>query len=150
MSNETNTIRENIKKIQRGLQEIKMTVPPMRKTDDGFTKNIDDEVSDEMDSPHLDLQKEDAKFILKCFKYLKKLGYIDSQYQFSEQFLGKNKYYFGMILCEQRHPSIDSIHNLIRSISQLSDGSTGTKEHILEKLYSQGESIITKRLLKYL
>ena len=60
-------------------------------------KPIDQEVNEEMDDPQYNQQKLDAKFLVKCFKYLKKLGYIKTQYEFSEQFLGKNKYYFGMI-----------------------------------------------------
>ena len=48
----------------------------------------------EIDNPQYKEQKIDAKFLVKCFKYLKKLGYIKTQYEFSEQFLGKNKYYY--------------------------------------------------------
>ena len=62
------------------------------------TKSLKDEVNEEMDNPQYRQQELDAKFLIKCFKYLKKLGYIKTQYEFSEQFLGKNKYYFGMIL----------------------------------------------------
>ena len=76
-----------------------------------------------------------------------KLGYIKSQYEFSEQFLGKNRYYFGMILCEGRHPSIDAIHNLVRNLSQINDGLH--KLRYLDDLYEQGQAMITTRLLKY-
>ena len=110
-------------------------------------KTIDQEVDDEMNNPQYNQQKIDAKFLVKCFKYLKKLGYIKTQYEFSEQFLGKNKYYFGMILSEQRHPSLDAIHHLITGISQINDGLNKLKH--LDNLYEEGQGLITKRLLKY-
>ena len=111
------------------------------------SKPLDQEVNEEMDNPQYNQQKLDAKFLVKCFKYLKKLGYIKTQYEFSEQFLGKNKYYFGMILSEQRHPSLDAIHHLITSISQINDGLNKLKH--LDNLYEEGQGLITKRLLKY-
>ena len=110
-------------------------------------KTIDQEVNEEMDNPQYRQQELDAKFLVKCFKYLKKLGYIKTQYEFSEQFLGKNKYYFGMILSEQRHPSLDAIHHLITGISQINDGLNKLKH--LDNLYEEGQGLITKRLLKY-
>ena len=84
-----------------------------------------------------------------------------------------------MILCEQRHPSIDSVHNLVRNIADLNecvnqnnpvnyfDAQTNetpqakwqcrradvgivSKRLYLDRLYEEGQSILTKRLLKYL
>ena len=137
-------IAKRMSEIKRNLNTPERTVPPAPE----HNKSIDDEVADELKDPRNQEQTEDAQFITKCYKYLKKLGYIDSQYQFSEQFLNKNKYYYGMILCEQRHPSIDCVHNLIRNISDLNDGVT--KQLYLDRLYQEGQDIITRRLLKYL
>ena len=137
------TISKNVNKIKDRLNSPKQTVPPMPLP----TKTVDDEVEDELDEPHYKHHAEDTKYIVKCYKYLRKLGLVESQYQFSEQFLNKNKYYFGMILCEHRHPSIDSVHNLIRNISDLNDGFT--KKVYLDRLYEEGQSMITKRLLRY-
>ena len=137
------TISENMKRIRSKLNSPEQTVPPAPLP----TKTVDDEVEDELDEPHYKHQAEDTKYIVKCYKYLRKLGLVESQYQFSEQFLNKNKYYFGMILCEHRHPSIDSVHNLIRNISDLNDGFT--KKVYLDRLYEEGQSMITKRLLRY-
>ena len=137
-------ITEKLKHIQDKLKKPEQTVPPV----ENKQKSIHEEVAEELNCPRNQQQTEDAQFITKCFRYLKKLGYVDSQYQFSEQFLNKNKYYFGMILCEQRHPSIDSVHNLIHNISTLNDGFS--KRLYLDRLYEEGQSIITKRLLKYL
>ena len=137
------TISENMKRIRSKLNSPEQTVPPVPLP----TKTVDDEVEDELDEPHYKHPAEDTKYIIKCYKYLRKLGLVESQYQFSEQFLNKNKYYFGMILCEHRHPSIDSVHNLIRNISDLNDGFT--KKVYLDRLYEEGQSMITKRLLRY-
>lgn len=132
------------KKKKEPEKKPEQTVPPAKPNN----RDIDEEIENELNSPQNQQQTEDTQFITKCYKYLKKLGYVDSQYQFSEQFLNKNRYYYGMILCEQRHPSIDSVHNLIHNISTLNDGFS--KRLYLDRLYEEGQSIITKRLLKYL
>ena len=100
-----------------------------------------------MSKEHYSNQILDGKFITKAYKYLRKLGYVKSQYQFSEEFLNKNKYYYGMVICEERHPSIDAVHNLLKNISKLNDGIT--KRMYLDKLYEEGEKIITQRLFRY-
>ena len=91
-------------------------------------------------------QHPDTDYLIKVFNYLKDLGYINTQYEFSEQFLNKNKYYYGMILSEHRHPSIDALHYLIKSISELSEAETTNQR--LDDLYEEGHNLITKRLLK--
>ena len=91
-------------------------------------------------------QHPDTDYLIKVFNHLKDLGYINTQYEFSEQFLNKNKYYYGMILSERRHPSIDALHSLIKSISELSETESNSKR--LDDLYEEGHSLITKRLLK--
>ena len=53
---------------------------------------------------------------------------------------------YGMILSEHRHPSIDALHFLIKSISELSEAESDSKR--LDALYEEGHSLITKRLLK--
>lgn len=91
-------------------------------------------------------QYPDTDYLIKVFNHLKDLGYINTQYEFSEQFLNKNKYYYGMILSERRHPSIDALHSLIKSISELSEAESNHQR--LDALYEEGHSLITKRLLK--
>ena len=91
-------------------------------------------------------QHPDTDYLIKVFNHLKELGYINTQYEFSEQFLNKNKYYYGMILSEHRHPSIDALHFLIKSISELSEAETNHQR--LDALYEEGHTLITKRLLK--
>ena len=138
MNIDINKLTQDINELKRYFAEKEPVAP---------IKPLEDEVNEEMDTPQYNQQKQDAKFLVKCFKYLKKLGYIKSQYEFSEQFLRKNKYYFGMILSEQRHPSLDAIHHLITGISQINDGLNKLKH--LDNLYEEGQNLITKRLLKY-
>ena len=128
------SIKKDLYNIQKSLDEAKELVPP--------AENLEEIEPDE------NISKEDLRFLKRCCQILMKLGYIKSQYEFSEQFLGKNRYYFGMILCEGRHPSIDAIHNLVRNLSQINDGLH--KLRYLDDLYEQGQAMITKRLLKYL
>ena len=90
---------------------------------------------------------QDVQFITKCFKLLKKLSYVKSQYQFSEQYLNKNKYYMGMILSEGRQPSIDALHNLIHNLSNLH---LQTATTYIAQLHEQGQQLLTQRLLKFL
>ena len=137
-------IADELNKIQERLNKPKQIVPPAKER----TKSVEEEVEEELKEPRNQQQTEDTQFITKCYKFLRKLGYLKSQYAFSEQFLNKNKYYYGMILSEQRQPSIDSIHNLVRNISMLNDGVS--KRLYLDRLYEEGQSIITKKLFKYL
>ena len=92
-------------------------------------------------------QHPDTDYLIKMFNHLKDLGYINTQYEFSERFLNKNKYYYGMILSEHRHPSIDALHFLIKSISELNN--TPDNPFKIDNLYDEGKDLITKRLLKY-
>ena len=131
-------IRADVDELKTYFTEATQAVPP---------KPLEQEIAEEMDTVQYNQQKQDTKFLVKCYKYLKKLGYVRNQYQFSEQFLNKNKYYFGMILSEQRHPSVDAVHHLITGISQINDGLNKTKH--LDQLYEEGQGLITKRLLKY-
>ena len=54
---------------------------------------------------------------------------------------------FGIILSEQRQSSIDTLHFLIKSISELND--TPDNPFKIDNLYDEGKDLITKRLLKY-
>ena len=111
-------------------------------------REVDETEEEEIEQPEQeDLpQHPDTDYLIKVFNHLKDLGYINTQYEFSEQFLNKNKYYYGMILSEHRHPSIDALHYLIKSISELSEAETNHQR--LDALYEEGHSLITKRLLK--
>lgn len=116
----------------KGLQE--------KEVDETEEEKIEQSEQDELP------QHPDTDYVIKVFNHLKDLGYINTQYEFSEKFLNKNKYYYGMILSEHRHPSIDALHFLIKSISELSEAESNHQR--LDALYEEGHSLITKRLLK--
>ncbi len=49
--------------------------------------------ADEQTEPTEELpQHPDTDYLIKVFNHLKDLGYINTQYEFSEQFLNKNNY----------------------------------------------------------
>lgn len=79
-------ISENLNRIKDKLGEAKRIVPPQKKP----IKSVDEEVDEELEKPYYKYQEEDTRFITKCYKYLHNLGLVESQYQFSEQFLNKN------------------------------------------------------------
>ena len=98
---------------------------------------------------------EDLDYIKKCYLYLRKLVIIKSQHQFSREFLNKSQEYMSMIICENRKPSINSIHNLFKNLNELYSlyEEYDNKEAINRNLYyliDKGQRIITKRVMAYL
>ena len=76
-------IGEKMAEIKRHLNKPEELVPPAPE----HNKSIDDEARDELNDPRNQEQAEDAQFITKCYKYLKKLGYTQtSRPHDSEQF----------------------------------------------------------------
>lgn len=94
------------------------------------------------------MSDEEIQFIDLCQKLLRKLGFIKTTYDFSEQFMGKSQHYLSMLLSEGRKPSIDALHNLVKNIAVLNDNPT-TSSKYLDDLIEQGNKLLTKRLLKY-
>lgn len=98
---------------------------------------------------------EDTEFMKKCCLYLQKLGIVKSQHQFCTEFLNKSQHYLAMVICENRRPAIDTIHNLIKNLNELYSlyEEYDNKEAInrsLRGLIDTGQGIITRRILKYL
>lgn len=94
------------------------------------------------------MSDEEQRFLILCQKLLRRLGFIKNSYEFSEQFMGKSKHYYSMLLSEGRQCSIDALHNLIKNMSVLNDA-PATSSKYLEDLTEQGNQLLTKRLLKY-
>lgn len=83
-------------------------------------------------------------YINKCQKLLKALKLIESNYQFSKEFLNKSKHYYA--LCQTgREPSINSIYNLVNNINQLNE-TILNHNPLVEKLLNQGRSLINERI----
>ena len=98
---------------------------------------------------------EDTEYMKKCYLYLKKLGIIKSQHQFSREFLNKSQDYMSMVICESRKPAINAINNLLHNLNELYAlyEEFDNKEAINRNLYyliDKGQRIITKRILSYL
>ena len=74
MSVNFSAIIDEVNKFTKELKEPKQIVPPVPLP----TKSVDEEVKDELEKPHYKHQTEDAKFITKCYKYLRKLGLVES------------------------------------------------------------------------
>lgn len=94
------------------------------------------------------MSDEELQFLELCQTLLRKLGFIKTTYQFSEQFMNKSKHYYSMLLSEGRKCSIDGLHNLIKNIEVLNDNPE-TSSRYFDDVIAKGERIITKRLLKY-
>lgn len=87
------------------------------------------------------------KYINKCQQLLKKLNLIESNYQFSTQFLNKSKHYYA--LCQTgREPSINSLHHLINNIHQLNE-TIFNKNPLIDKLINEGKQIIDERIIHW-
>lgn len=83
-------------------------------------------------------------YINKCQRMLKMLNLIESNYQFSTQFLNKSKHYYA--LCQTgREPSINSIYNLVNNITQLNE-TILNHNPLVEQLLNQGRSLINERI----
>lgn len=98
---------------------------------------------------------EDTEFMKKCCLYLQKLGIVKSQHQFCTEFLNKSQHYLAMVICENRRPAIDAVHNLVKNLNELYSlyEEYDNREAInrsLRGLIDTGHGIITRRILKYL
>ena len=86
-----------------------------------------------------------TKYIDECFKVLLDLEIIDSKYQFSEQFLGKCKNYYGVICSEKRKASNDLLYNLNQKMKQIAECFDDER---LKPLVAKGKSILKERIAK--
>ena len=78
---------------------------------------------------------------------LKMLKLIESNYQFSTQFLNKSKHYYA--LCQTgREPSINSIYNLVNNINQLNE-TIFNNNPLVDKLIDEGKQIIDDRIIQW-
>ncbi|MBQ6854151.1 MAG: hypothetical protein IJO11_01760 [Alphaproteobacteria bacterium] len=86
-------------------------------------------------------------YINKCQRMLKMLNLIESNYQFSTQFLNKSKHYYA--LCQTgREPSINSIYNLVNNINQLNE-TIFNNNPLVDKLIDEGKQIIDDRIIQW-
>lgn len=104
---------------------------------------------------NLDPKNESGIFIKECYKQLKNLGIVKSAHTFSREFLHKSPDYLAIMICENRTPTLDLLHLLVSNLKIVSSTfSTETEGHQncerLQLLIYKGQSLITKRLARYL
>ena len=85
-------------------------------------------------------------YLNKCCEILQELGVIESKQQFSEQFLGKSKFYYGVLDCEKRKVGTHLLHDLTQNLKQIKECFNDSK---LNELISEGQQILRKRVEKY-
>ena len=137
-------------------------------------KQIDNvmDVSPSQQKQHLQQQKDDNNdelrkirsqkyelehidYIKRTYLYLKKLGIVKSQYDFSSNFLNRTNHYLSMIICEERKPSIESVNVLVKNLIEIKNvfedlDNKNAEIRILNDIINRGHQIITERLLGYL
>ena len=91
------------------------------------------------------------QFLRNCYNLvLNDMELINNQYQFSEQFLNSNKFYFGKLVCENKAPSLSCISTLLQNLTILKD-LPNIEESIIEKideLIAEGQELINQKLLR--
>ena len=85
-------------------------------------------------------------YLNRACEILQELGIIESKQQFSEQFLGKSKFYYGVLDCEKRKVGIHLLHDLTQNLKQIKECFESDK---LNQLISEGQQILRKRVEKY-
>ncbi len=90
---------------------------------------------------------ESTQYVQDCFNLLMELRIIDSQFQFSKQFLDRCKNYYGVMRAEQRRAPNDMLHHLNSKMEQLSE--CFQDERILE-LANQGQKILNSRFEQFM
>lgn len=99
--------------------------------------------------------QENIDYIKRTYLYLKKLGVVKSQYDFSSNFLNRTNHYLSMIICEERKPSIESVNILVKNLIEIKNvfedlDNKNAEIRILNDIINRGHQIITERLLGYL
>lgn len=90
---------------------------------------------------------ESTKYVNDCYNLLSEMQIIDSKYQFSEQFLGKSKNYYGVMLCENRRASNDLLYNLNQKMAQINECFNDSR---IKPLLVKGVDILNQRFERYL
>ncbi len=90
---------------------------------------------------------ESTQHIKDCFDLLIELGIIDSQWQFSAQFLNACKNYYSVIQSQKRQVPNNMLHYLNGKMTQLTE--CFQDERILE-LANQGHNILNSRFEQFM
>ena len=86
------------------------------------------------------------EYLNRACEILQELGIIESKQQFSEQFLGKSKFYYGVLDCEKRKVGTHLLHDLTQNLKQIKECFNDSK---LNDLICEGQQILRNRVEKY-
>ena len=67
----------------------------------------------------LEQVQENIDYIKRTYLYLKKIGVVKSQYDFSTNFLNRTNHYLSMIICEERKPSLEAVNVLVKNLIEI-------------------------------
>lgn len=159
--NEEDAIKKRIRWLMNRNKQInislKTTTPEGQKTalNDERLRNNDQLRQERSKRFKLEHEQSDTEFIKECCKYLQRLGICKSRHDFCVGFLGKSQHYLAVILCENRHPSVNILHDLVQNLVQIQTVYEEYEHkapvcHYLAQLIDKGNRIITQRLLAYI
>ncbi len=90
---------------------------------------------------------ESTQYVKDCFELLIELGIIDTQYQFSKQFLNRCKNYYGVMRAEKRRAPNDMLYHLNGKMQQLSECFEDVR---LSNLATMGRKILNERFERFM
>ncbi|MBE6444404.1 MAG: hypothetical protein E7020_07065 [Alphaproteobacteria bacterium] len=97
--------------------------------------------------PQEDLEPNNGlDYLNKVYELLQELGIVESKQQFSEQFLGKSKFYYGVLDCEKRKVGCHLLHDLTLNLKQIKECFNNNQ---LNELIKEGQQILRQRVEKY-
>ena len=85
-------------------------------------------------------------YLNKAYELLQELGIVESKQQFSEQFLGKSKFYYGVLDCEKRKVGSHLLHDLTLNLKQIKECFDNKR---LSEIIKEGQQILRQRVEKY-
>lgn len=95
------------------------------------------------------VNQEISNFLKECYQLVKSAGIVNSQYQFSSEFLNANKFYYAKLISENKSPSLVCLSTLIENIGYLlpSVGTNYEYKSKLSSLYTKGQKLLKMKLL---
>ena len=91
-------------------------------------------------------QNNGLDYLNRAYVLLQELGIVESKQQFSEQFLGKSKFYYGVLDCEKRKVGSHLLHDLTLNLKQIKECFNNNQ---LNELIKEGQQILRQRVEKY-
>ena len=81
-------------------------------------------------------------YLNKAYELLQELGIVESK----QQFLGKSKFYYGVLDCEKRKVGSHLLHDLTLNLKQIKECFDDKR---LSEIIKEGQQILRQRVEKY-